>query len=622
MRRILLSMAAIALFSVTARGAEDLLIADFEGPDYAGWAVTGDAFGAGPAHGTLPDQHEVSGFLGKGLVNSYLGGDKSTGTLTSPEFTVGRRYINFLVGGGAHEGKTCVNLLVDSKVVRTATGQEDEHLDWATLDVGEFKGKPARIQIVDNETGGWGHINVDQIVQSDERKQQVVEASPLYEEALRPQFHFTAQKNWLNDPNGMVFYEGEYHLFFQHNPKGNVWGNMTWGHAVSPDMVHWRQLENALLPDSLGTMFSGSAVVDWQNTAGFANGGQKALVAIYTAAGDPFTQCIAFSTDRGRSWTKYDKNPVLRNIVGGNRDPKVIWHAPTHQWVMALFKDKEDYALFSSPDLKAWTLLQDLTLPGCGECPDFFPMPLDGNEAKTRWVFTAANGKYLVGDFDGKKFTPQGGLKQVDFGRNYYAVQTYGDIPESDGRRIQIAWMNGGKYPRMPFNQQMSFPCAMTLRNTPDGPRVFRLPVKEIESLYAKEHKLADVAIGPGANPLAAITGDCFDIEAEIELGDAQEVGITARGESVGYLVKEKRLTALGASAELEPANGRVKLRVLVDRTSIEAFGNDGRVSLTSCFLPKADDKGLGVFAKGGKAKIVSLMVHELRSAWPVAATK
>ncbi|MDB5292517.1 MAG: sacC [Phycisphaerales bacterium] len=621
MKSAILPAAIVLLCCVTLRAADDVLIADFEGPDYAGWTATGDAFGSGPAHGTLPNQQQVSGFLGKGLVNSYLNGDKSTGTLTSPEFTIERRYINFLVGGGAHEGKTCINLLIDAKIVRTATGQEDEHLDWATWDVTGFKGKAAKIQIVDSETGGWGHINVDHIIQSDQRKQQEIAAAPLYGEALRPQFHFTAQKNWLNDPNGLVFYEGEYHLFFQHNPKGNVWGNMTWGHAVSPDLVHWKQLENALLPDSLGTMFSGSAVVDWQNTSGFGKGEQKPLVAVYTAAGNPFTQCIAFSTDRGRTWTKYDKNPVLPNIVDGNRDPKIIWHAPTRKWVMALYKDKEDYALFSSPDLKTWTHLQDLTMPGCSECPDFFPMPLDGDKPDTRWVFTAANGKYLVGAFDGQTFKPQGAPRQVDFGRNFYAVQTYSDIPEVDGRRVQIAWMNGGKYPRMPFNQQMSFPCVMTLRNTPDGPRLFRMPVKEIESLYAKEHKLVDVAIKPGDNPLAEFSGDLFDIEAEIEVGDAQEVGITARGESITYLTKEKKLSALGAAADLEPINGRMKLRVLIDRTSIEVFGNDGRVSLTSCFVPRADEKGLGVFVKGGNARIVSLTVHELRSAWPKSAT-
>jgi len=185
-------------------------------------------------------------------------------------------------------------------------------------------------------------------------------------------------KNWTNDPNGLVYYKGEYHLFFQHNPTGINWGNMTWGHAVSKDLVHWAQLDNAIERDKLGTIFSGSAVVDWENTSGFGSADEKALVCIYTAAGgsspessgQPFTQCIAYSTD-GRKFTKYDKNPVLGNIIGGNRDPKVIWYAGEKKWVMALFIDGDTYAIFESKDLKSWTKLQDIKFPGHGEYPDF-----------------------------------------------------------------------------------------------------------------------------------------------------------------------------------------------------------------------------------------------------------
>src|SRR5262249_50736286 len=162
-----------------------------------------------------------------------------------------------------------------------------------------------------------------------------------------------------------------------------------------------------------------------------------------------------------------EQNPVLKHIAAENRDPKVVWHAPSRRWIMALYLDKEDFALFASPDLKEWTRLQDITMPGCGECPDFFEMPVDGDANHRKWVFTAANGRYLVGTFDGQRFTPESSVLQVDYGANYYAVQTYSDIPASDGRRIQIAWMNGGSYPQMPFNQQMSFPCELTLRTTP-----------------------------------------------------------------------------------------------------------------------------------------------------------
>src|SRR5262245_38978807 len=212
----------------------------------------------------------------------------------------------------------------------------------------------------------------------------------LYNEAYRPQFHFSPRENWTNDPNGLVFYQGEYHLFFQHNPFGINWGNMTWGHAVSTDLVHWQQLPNAIEPDSLGTIFSGSAVVDWNNTTGFQRGEEKTLITIYTAAGgtseasqgQPFTQCIAYSNDRGHTWTKYERNPVLGHMVKENRDPKVVWHAPSRRWIMALYKDGNTFAFFASPDLKTWAHLHNLDVPGCAECPDFFEMLIAGEAAE------------------------------------------------------------------------------------------------------------------------------------------------------------------------------------------------------------------------------------------------
>lgn len=620
------------LLLVLFQSRPDILIADFEEKDYGSWTITGEAFGPGPAQGTLPGQMQVSGYLGHGLVNSFYHGDAAIGTLTSPPFTLSRKYVNFLIGGGMHPIETCMNLVIEGKIVRTATGPNDkpggtERLDWQAWDVSELDGKTARIEIVDRATGGWGHINVDQITQSDRKEAEDISTSELYNETYRPQFHFTPRINWTNDPNGMVYYAGEYHLFFQHNPAGINWGNMTWGHAVSPDLVHWSQLANAIEPDAKGTIFSGSAVVDRLNTAGFKTGKESPLVAIYTAAGGtnpeskgvPFTQCIAYSNDRGRTWTKYDKNPVLPHVAAENRDPKVIWHAPTRRWIMALFLDGNEYALFSSPDLKTWAKLHSLTMKDCGECPDFFEIPVEDQPGITKWVFTAANGHYLVGAFDGQRFTPESGPFTADYGANYYAVQSYSDIPPSDGRRIQIAWMNGGSYPKMPFNQQMSFPCAMALRQTPDGLRLYRWPVREIARLYDKAARPISIrnhTLRPAKNPLAGATGDLWDIRAEFELKEAAEVGFRIRGETVTYSAKDHKLRCLGREAPLDSENGRVKIRVLVDRTTLEVFGNEGRVSLTSCFLPRRRDRVLEVFATGGSAKIVSLTARSLRSAW------
>jgi fructan beta-fructosidase len=607
------------------RAADDILLADFEGDDYAGWIAMGEAFGKAPAHGTLPNQQPVDGFLGRGLVNTFLNGDRTRGTLSSPPFAISRNYITFLIGGGAHDGKTCINLLIDGKIIRTATGEEAEHLSPFTWDVRDLKDKSANLQIVDDESGGWGHINVDQITLTDNPKTPPLSSQPLYHETYRPQFHFTAGKNWINDPNGLVFYKGAYHLFFQHNPLSTKWGNMTWGHAISTDLIHWRQLDNALQPDALGTMFSGSAVVDWNNTSGFQKGDEKPLIAIYTAAGGTsdaskgkeFTQCLAYSTDGGKTWTKYDKNPILPHVRGGNRDPKIVWHDASKQWIMALFLDGNDFAFYSSPNLKEWQQILTMTVPGCAECPDFFPISVDGDASKIKWVWTAANARYLVGDFDGKTFKPESpASRRVDFGKGYYAVQTYSDTP--DGRRIQIGWMNNGRYPRMPFNHQMSIPRELKLKRTADGLRLFELPIREVDSLRNKTQSWKNASIKPGENLLADIRGEYLDIRAEFEPGDAQQFGLRLRGEPILYSVKTRQLTTgVIGSAPLELENGLLKLHILLDRTSVEIFANDGRVSITGCFLPPDDNKFIEALAIGGAARLRSLEIHELNSIWP-----
>ncbi len=438
----------------------------------------------------------------------------------------------------------------------------------------------------------------------------------LYHEIYRPQFHFTPATNWTNDPNGLVYYAGEYHLFFQHNPHGLQWGNMTWGHAVSPDLLHWRQLADAIHPDKLGTIFSGSAVIDRDNTAGFKTGHESPLVCIYTSAGKPFTQSIAYSTDRGRTWTKYAKNPVLGHIAGENRDPKVFWHKPTKQWIMALYLDGSRYALFASPNLRHWKKLSDVPMPGSSECPDFFPLAVDGNPRDLKWVFWGANGRYRLGSFDGKVFTPEKPPLPSLWGANDYAAQTYNGIPKSDGRRIQIAWMNGGVYPKMPFNQQMTFPRELTLRNTADGVRLCMQPVREIQRLHGQSHPWRNVSLKPGDNPLAKLQGDLWDLEADIRLADAKQVQLSVRGVPVVYDTGKKTLHCLGRTAALPVKNGILKLRLLVDRTSIEIFAEGGQVTMCSCFLPDLRNHSLGLAAVGGPVLVRSLNAYEMRSAW------
>ena len=704
---LVLWLCAFALPS-PINAANDILIADFEGTNYGNWKVTGEAFGPGPARGTLPNQMHVDGFQGKGLVNSYYQGDGTTGTVTSPEFKIERKFIRFLIGGGKDTEKTCLNLLIDGKAVRNATGPNDkaggsEALAPTVWDVSEFTGKTAVIQIVDQAKGGWGHINVDQIVQTDRKPPSVLanvtreimlekpylnlpiknggpkrqmsflvdgqpprnfeielaDAEPdwwafmdmapfkgrrttlqvnqlpedsaglraisqsdeiqnsetLYREKLRPQFHFSPRRGWNNDPNGLVFYQGEYHLFFQHNPYGWSWGNMHWGHAVSPDLIHWKELSIALYPDQHGTMFSGSAVVDWNNTAGFQTGEEKVLVCIFTAAGSPFTQGIAYSNNRGRTWTKYANNPVLPHVAADNRDPKVIWYAPEKKWIMALFLNGSDYALFSSKDLKQWERMSSVAVPGTGECPEFFEIALDGNQQNTRWVFYGGNGRYLVGKFDGKTFTPESGPHTLHHGNCWYASQTFTDIPAEDGRRILIPWGQMAT-PGMPFNQMMGVPVELTLRATDEGPRLLAYPVKEHSSLRAKSHTIPPQPLNPGENLLSAVKGELLDLTAELTLGDAAELGFNLRGVMVSYDAKKQELSCKGNKAALKPVDGKIRLRLMVDRTSIDIFGNDGRLYMPMGVIVPEDNLSLEAYAKGGSAKINALEVHELKSAW------
>ncbi|MQY59662.1 MAG: hypothetical protein GH144_08705 [Clostridia bacterium] len=445
-----------------------------------------------------------------------------------------------------------------------------------------------------------------------------MDRSKLYQEVYRPQFHFTAKKNWLNDPNGLVYYQGEYHLFFQHNPSGINWANtIVWGHAVSSDMVNWKQLANAIEPDELGAIWSGSGVVDWDNTAGFQSGKEAAMVNIYTSAGKPFTQSIAYSNDRGRTWRKYEKNPVLGHIIGTNRDPKVIWHASSKRWVMALYLDGNNYALFSSPNLKQWTRLCDIQLPGSSECPDIFELPVDGDTENSKWVFWGANGNYIIGTFDGRAFRRESEVLQSDGGADFYAAQTWSDVPTSDGRRLQITWMRDGKYPGMPFNQQMSFPCQLTLQTTGEGIRLYRQPIKEIKNIHKKEYYWNNQVLKPGENLLSHIQGELFHIQTEIEVESAAEFGFILHGESIRYTASNNELFCLGKSASLRPIQGKIKLEILLDRTSLEIFGNHGRISMSSCFLPDSRNRNLKIYSSGGSIRILSLKVYELGSIWP-----
>jgi fructan beta-fructosidase len=686
--------------TVHAAERPDIVVADFEADSYAGWVTDGEAFGTVPARGTLPGQMAVSGFLGRGLVNSFNKGDGSTGTLTSPPLKIERPFINFLIGGGRHPGSLGIDLLINGHVVRTATGPNDkpggtEQLDWAAWDVRELQGQSAVLRIVDQETGGWGHINVDQIVQSDRRQGvepvrreliadshylhlPVRQDAPLrrlrvmaggrivrefdikladgrrdyrvfldiqpflgqtltletelpagskaldqimsdewrpyvrwwYDEPGRPQFHFTSLRGWLNDPNGMVCFNGEYHLYYQHNPYGWEWGNMHWGHAVSRDLVHWTEQPIALYPKQYGDWcFSGSGIVDHHNISGFGLAGSPPLVIAFTSTGRG--ECIAFSNDHGQTWTEYDGNPVVRHA---GRDPRLLWHAPTKRWLMAVYDETAGaraIAFHSSPDLKKWSF--ESRIDGFFECPELFELPVDGDPGRRLWLLFGADGEYRLGKFDGRRFEPESGKLRVWHG-NFYASQTFSDVP--DGRRIQIGWANGITFPGEPFNQQMTVPCELSLRTTSDGIRMLARPVAELASLRRKEHVFDRLDVHSGENLLVGPEGDLLEINTEIDVGDKGVFTLNVRGFPVKYNASKKTLDCGDLSAPLAPEGSVVRLRILLDRASIEVFGNDGRVAVSRGLAPGSIKAGLALSVSGPSPpiKIRSLRVHEIRS--------
>ena len=449
----------------------------------------------------------------------------------------------------------------------------------------------------------------------------------LYHESLRPQFHFTArywndyrlepkehQEGWINDVNGLVYLDGEYHFFAQR------WWSC-WLHAASKDLVHWKELPPAFgKDDKFGGTQSGGAVVDYDNTSGLAIGKTPVMVAFW-ASTDNLRQCISYSNDRGRTWVKYEKNPVL---VHPERDPKVFWYAPEKKWIMLLYGPPEhSYLLFSSKNLLDWTKIGE-PIPDMYECPDMFELPLDGDPAHTKWVIVNGDGSYVVGTFNGTAFHAETEKMRGDYGRNFYATMTWNGMPQRDGRRIQAAWMRGGSYPEMPFNQQITFPAELTLRTLPEGIRLCRNPIREIEKIYDRSIKLVDKRLDPRESLLSGVTGELFDIRIEIDTSktNCKQIVLNARGNEVKYFVNEQVVESCGVRQALKPRSQRVSLRILVDRMSIETYGNEGEVSITNVARAQALKPALALRAIGGEAHISSVSVHTLRSIWPVHVAK
>jgi len=475
----------------------------------------------------------------------------------------------------------------------------------------------------------------------------------LTDEPFRPAFHFSPPRNWLNDPNGLVWYDGEYHLFYQHNPQGADWGNMSWGHAVSQDLVRWTHLPLALEFTDTEHVFSGSVVVDHDNTSGLRKGGQPAMVALYTAY-DPVTerqaQALAWSTDRGITWNRHSGNPVLDIGSTEFRDPKVFWYAPGAYWVMTVALPVDQVIRFyRSEDLFSWTHLSDFSSPGDGpglwECPDLFEMSFEDG---SRWVLVISLGpggessrqgtEYVVGHFNGTTFVPdpaQPRLQPIDHGADFYAAVSFIDAPA--GQRILMGWMNNWTYareiPTSAFRGSMAVPRLVTLKTGEAGVQLVQEPVPASLWRGGPSWSVSDHEIRPGitALPMDAC-GDQLVIRAEFAAENARRAGLHVRvgnGERtiIGYDVpagslyvdrRESGRTDFHSDfaavhiAPLAMRDGRISLTVLIDRASVEVFGNNGEASITDQIFPGTESTGVELFAEGGSARAIYLAVADI----------
>jgi fructan beta-fructosidase len=478
-----------------------------------------------------------------------------------------------------------------------------------------------------------------------------------YHEPYRPQVHFSPKTMWTNDPNGMVYYKGTYHLFFQHYPKGTVWGPMHWGHAVSKDLVHWKQMPIALYPDKLGYIFSGSIVVDEDNTSGLGTKDKPAMIAIFThhdpkgekSGSSVFqNQSLAYSLDEGTTWTKYNGNPVLKNPgIKDFRDPKVFWYDKDKKWVMSL-ATKDRITFYSSPNLKEWKKESDFgqvlgAHGGVWECPDLFPLKLNGKEY---WVLLVSinpggpNGgsatQYFVGHFDGKTFTPTSNqTKWIDYGPDDYAGVTWGNTGK---HKIFLGWMGNWLYanevPTVKWRNAMTLPRELSLKLTAGDIWLTSTPVEALDKLVNKTIKVDAGLLAKTNNVFAVIKQTPTQYTLKFKTQVVKDYSIILSNNAgeilvVGYDCKSNRYyidrTKAGQnkfSKQFQPKAYAPRLstsltsdmEMVVDASSIELFADGGLSNLTGVFFPKKPYTRLSIVNNG--MEIEHLQIQPLKSIW------
>ena len=513
---------------------------------------------------------------------------------------INRRYLNIPI---ARKGDARLFQLIVNGAVRREFPLQlaEDFIDyWIFLDVSEFDGQTVTLSGPATETA------LSRMYQSDE----IAGAATLYKERNRPQFHFTVRRGWNNDVNGPIFYKGQYHLFWQAFPFGVIPDNgfMYWGHAVGSDLIHWRELPPALRLDTLGSPWSGTAIVDHRNDGGW---GKDALVLVFTAydrISQKQVQCIAYSTDDGVTFTRFAGNPVVdsnRELgTTQTRDPKVFWYGPTRRWVMVLF-EKDGMSFYNSTDLRSWT--RKSHIQGFHECPDFFELPVDGDIGHKKWVLHGGSSSYLIGSFDGATFTPESSELRYAEGKNMhgedvlYAAQSFAEMPND--RRVQMAW---GRIAEegMPFSQMLLFPTEFRLTTTKDGLRLLATPIKEIEELHLNRYVWSSLSAEDANQKLRQIAPGPLHVKAQVAIEKDTAVTIRYQGNSLATI----------QSGDFE--GGRGSLEILIDACVAEIFVDGGKRYIIRETPLTARSQGLEFDLKRTGAIFNSLEVYEMRSMW------
>ena len=449
------------------------------------------------------------------------------------------------------------------------------------------------------------------------RESDIMDIPGLYREPLRPQVHFSTKNGWMNDPNGLIFLDGIYHMFYQYNPAGTHWDNMHWGHAVSDDLIHWEEKDIALfLSDAAGNIFSGSAILDQDNLLGLSKEAAPAALLYYTVTTKPFTQHLAYSTDGFQTIHKYTGNPVLPHIVGGNRDPKVVFCEELNTYIMVLYLMENEYGFLRSANLTDWKLFQRINFPGEAECPDLISL-WDGNGRK-KWIFMGANDKYIVGEFQKGTFMALQEPMSLHYGSAAYAGQTFSNMP--DGRVVRICWDRWDSWHNKStkFNGQMGIPMELTLESCDGKDYLCANPVKEIERIYSNQLSFDNEKVSVDAEWCISLEDKPYLIKIKGAYTDDVVLDFSIFGCSFAVDFSQNRLLLGEAQMPVAIHRDYLDITLIVDRCSMEFYADGGKAFLSAVDERAICDRNLPWFhiSSNGEYYFEQITMYSLNSIW------